>query len=185
MYVQELRSKIEIEQRRQLNNSVFALVIIFFSVIFSSVAPQMMYEYLLQGVSVEQQLMLLQYIPLASYLVAFVAFAMTVFGHFSHRRRVRLYEQEMMLLEYTQDDCNCGHEHHSHHAHADLTDLSDTDFEIETEEVIVEATPEVREGSVADLSAALSNANAKAMPKKSVSSSKKRGRSAGKKSSKK
>lgn len=163
MYTHELRSKIEIEQRKQTNSLIFTLMIVLFSVVTSAVAPQLLYEYVLQGISVDQQLIILQYIPVIAYLISLVAFVMSAVGFLNHRRRTRMIEQEIMLLQYTDEDCNCEDPGHHHH-HAEMSS---------TGEAVVAST-------VSDLSAALAKSNTG-----SKTATRRRGRPAAKKASKK
>lgn len=114
MYMSEIRSRIEIEQRKQLNSMIFVLIVVLFSVVTSAVAPQLLYEYVLQDISVDQQLLILQYIPVGAYLVSLVAFVMSAVGFMNHRRRVRMHEQEILMMEYSDEDCNCEDPSHFH-----------------------------------------------------------------------
>lgn len=169
MYSSELRSKIEIDQRRQLNNLIFVLLIVLFSVVTSAVAPQLLYEYVLQDVSVDQQLLVLQYIPVLAYVASFVAFVVAAFGFVQHGRRTRMYEQEMMLLQLSEDDCDCED---------CAADHFDHEMEEEVEVEVVESRAAKPVSSVSSLSAAMSQLDGKSAPAK-------RGRPASKKKSKK
>jgi hypothetical protein len=162
MYTNELRSKIAIDQRRQMNNLVFSLLVVLFSVITSAVAPQLLYEYVLQGVSVDQQLLVLQYIPVFAYVVALIAFVISAISFVNHGRRTRMYEQEMMLLEYSDESCNCDDPDHYHNRMSAVDEVTTT------------------ESSVSELSAALSQADSSAR-----SSARKKGRPAARKTTKK
>lgn len=162
MYMNELRTRVEIEQRKQLNSLVFVLVVVLFSVVTSAVAPQLLYEYVLQGVNVDQQLLVLQYIPVVAYVVSLVSFLMAAVGFVNHRRRVKMTEQELLMLEYSDEECTCDDPEHFHNI----------------EKVPVATT---RKSSVSDLSAALSKT---ASARRSPAAGRKRGRPAAKKSAK-
>lgn len=155
MRVWELQNMIEQEQHSQLSLLVLGLLVVVFSVVTTAVAPQLLYEYFLQNASVDQQILILQYLPAASYVIALLTFIVAVAGFFSSRRRLRLYSQELQLALYSED-CDCGC----------CEDCYDDNME---EEVLVE-----EETSVDDLSAALAAVEGKSAKKSSAKKSSKK-----------
>lgn len=154
MRVWELQNMIDQEQHSQLSLLVLAILVVIFSVVSVGLAPQFLYDYVLQSASVDQQILVLQYVPVVLYVIALLTFVVAVVGYFSSRRRIRFYSQELQLAIYSED-CDCGF----------CEDCYDEDME---SEVLAE-----EENSVDDLSAALASVEGKSKKSSSRKSSKK------------
>lgn len=104
MKTHELRFRISQTQRAQQNALLTAVLVTVFAVVTTAVAPQLLYEYVLQNVSLEQQLVVLRYLPAVSYGAALVVFVGALVKNFLRGRAISMYEQELQLLAYTMAD---------------------------------------------------------------------------------
>lgn len=110
MTTRELRHKIAHEQANQQLAVTTALLVTIFAVISMSILPQMLYEYILANAAVEQQMMVLKYIPIVGYGLSVLYFVSALLGNYFRGRRIRLYQQELQLLAYTEDEFGHWHE---------------------------------------------------------------------------
>lgn len=104
MKTHDLRFRISQTQRAQQNALLTAILVTVFAVVTTAVAPQLLYEYVLQNVGLEQQLLVLRYLPAVSYGAALVVFVVVLFKNFFRGRALSMYEQELQLLAYTMMD---------------------------------------------------------------------------------
>ncbi len=104
MKTHDLRFRISQTQRAQQTALLTALLVTVFAVVTTAVAPQLLYEYVLQNVSLDQQLVVLRYLPAVSYGSALLVFVVVLVKNFLRGRSISMYEQELQLLSYTMMD---------------------------------------------------------------------------------
>lgn len=109
MHANNIRFRMEYLQRSQQASMVNALMITVFGVVTAALAPQILYDYVLQNADPAQQILILQNIPAASYGLAalFVVYALAM--NLYRSRQLRALDQELQLLSYTGGDECCGH----------------------------------------------------------------------------
>lgn len=108
MKTTDLRFRIAQTQRDQQTALMNAILITVFAVVTASVGPQFLYQYALQNAALEQQMLILGNLPVVSYGIALIVFAVALIRNFFRGRTIRMYEQELQLLSYTlMDDCYC------------------------------------------------------------------------------
>lgn len=110
----ELRFAIEREQREQTNTLLMALLVSLVGIISAALGPQIVYEYVLQTADVNVQMMVLQYFSVVCYLAVVLSLLWAAGRAWISGRRVRMIDQELQLLSYTDmccgpcgEDCTC------------------------------------------------------------------------------
>ncbi|MCD8507101.1 hypothetical protein LRY58_02255 [Candidatus Woesebacteria bacterium] len=75
MKTTDLRFRIAQTQRDQQTALMNAILITVFAVVTASVGPQFLYQYALQNAALEQQMLILGNLPVVSYGIALIVFA--------------------------------------------------------------------------------------------------------------
>lgn len=105
----ELRFAIAREQRGHQNTLLTALLVSLVGIISAALGPQIVYEYVLANAEVNFQMMVLQYFPVVCYVAVVLSLVWAVAMGWMSSRRVRMYDQELQLLSYTDMCCGpCG-----------------------------------------------------------------------------
>lgn len=107
MHSKDLRFQVSTLQREQQVALTNAILWSIFAVVTTAVAPQLLLEYVLQNATVQQQVMVLRYIPLIVYGLALLVFVVAMVRNFGRNRRIRMLQQEIQLLAFTATDCCC------------------------------------------------------------------------------
>ena len=112
MHAHHLQKKVNALQQQKLVAAVESTAVTLFAVVTAALLPQLIYSYLVEAnPAMLEQTLALQYVPHAAYAVAAISFIVAMVGNFKRTRQIRALNQELMIAEYTDDGCCCGHDH--------------------------------------------------------------------------
>lgn len=101
-------TKFRIAQLRQqkIAVSLEVIAILFFATFVSLFLPQLLFQYIYSGQHLTEPPALLQYIPLAAFVVGALYFVYAVIGNVTRSMTIAKLEKEMMMM--TEDDMCCA-----------------------------------------------------------------------------
>lgn len=98
-----------------------SIAVLLASLIAIAILPTLLIRYLYAGQQLFEQPMLLEYIPVVSFVIGMGYFLYAVVSNFMRSQQISRLEKQLEMDGdscYCGDDCNCGHDHGHNHDQA-------------------------------------------------------------------
>jgi hypothetical protein len=105
-----------------------SIAVLLASLITIAILPTLLIRYLYAGQQLFEQPALLEYIPVASFVIGMGYFLYAVVTNFMRSQQISRLEKQLEMDGdscYCGDDCNCGHDHDHDHAMHEVDSLAE------------------------------------------------------------